>query len=301
MIEDQKLDTKKEWCYECVNSIAKLKNNLKHKNFISFEIIKEIEIGYLFLVSCIINISGKKKLFILKKIEINSSKQENELQEEIKKIKSINNKYIININNFFIKKEGNKKIMYILIDFCKYGNLEKIIYQSNYLNSRIIWKIFIQIILGLKALYLNNIVIDKLFLHNIFLDKERNVKIGGFFNVLDFNFKGNMSSSYISPEMLDSNSNNNKYDMWCLGCILYELLYHKKPYGNEENSTVSIWSKSYEYELDFKQILLKLLCEEKKRLSFQELMNDRIFRRKVIEINLFDEIINKDDIKGKNI
>ena len=255
-----------DWRYECKNIIEKVDKNLKQKNYLSYDIIKKIgniQVGNLFLVSCVTNLFGQKDLFILEKIEIKSLKQENELQEQIKKIQMINSEYIMNINASFISEEENKKIMNILINYYKYNNLEEIVYKLNFLNSKIIWKIFIQIIQGLKALNSKNIILDKLFLNNIYLDKEKNVKIGGYSDILNFNLNINYYSDFYYPEILEFN--NNKFNIWCLGCILYEMVFQKKFNEIEDNHSISLISqKSSDYDSEFKQILSKLLSKGKK-------------------------------------
>ena len=140
-------------------------------------------------------------------------------------------------------------------------------------------KIFIQLILGLKSLHLNKIFVKYFNLKNIFLDNENNIKIGGIDYFLDFSDESN--------ENINENSN-----IFSLGCILYELIF-KKPFKNLPLDF------SDNFDNDFKNILPKLLCDEKKRLKLDEILI--ILKNKIIEVNLFYKIKTKNKIKSKNI
>ena len=89
------------------------------------------------------------------------------------------------------------------MDYYEYGNIENIINQKYSLNYRIIWRMFIQIALGIKAFHKNNIILKNLCPRNIFIDNERNIKIGGYGLTLDFTDEEylNSLSLYTSPEL----------------------------------------------------------------------------------------------------
>ncbi len=136
-------------------------------------------------------IKKNNNLFILQKIEIKSNEEKNKFLSEIKKLNLIDSKYILKVEKYSIEKEEEKEIAYIYINYYK-NNLEKIIYELNFLNSRIIWKIFFQLLLGLQSLHLNNILIKYFDTKNIFLDNENNIKLGGIFKFLNFSKKMNI-------------------------------------------------------------------------------------------------------------
>ncbi len=253
----------------------------------SYKIIKSIgktKNGDLFLIIFEnIKIDDENdNLFILNKIEIKSNNEKNKISSEIEKLNKIDSKYIIKIYKYYIEKENDKEFGYFFIKYYK-NNLEKIIYELNFLTSRFIWKIFIQLILGLQSLHLNNIFVKYFSLKNIFLDNENNIKIGGINYFLD-----------LSNENKEDENINDKSNIFSLGCILYELIF-KKPYKNFN------FDFSENCEEDFKKILPKLLCNEKNRIKLNEILYEPIIKNKIIEINLFDEIIIKNKIKSKNL
>ena len=78
------------------------------------------------------------------------------------------------------------------------------------------------------------------------------------------------------------------------------MVFQKKFNEIEDNHSISLLSqKSSDYDSEFKQILSKLLTKGKKRLNFESLDKERILRKKSVEINIFDKLIQKNDIKGK--
>ena len=231
--------------------------NINKKSYKIFREIGKTKNGDLFLI----NDDENNNLFIVNKIEIKSNEEKNKILNKIEKLNKIDSEYIIKIDKHFIEKENNKEFGYFFIKYYK-NSLEKII-ELNFLTSRIIWKIFIQLILGLQSLHLNNIFVKYFNLKNIFLDNENNIKIGGIDYFLDF-----------SEENINENSN-----IFSLGCILYELIF-KKPFKNLPLDF------SDNFDNDFKNILPKLLCDdEKKRLKLDEILN--ILKNKINEVIYF--------------
>ena len=126
--------------------------NINKKSYKIFREIGKTKNGDLFLI----NDDENNNLFIVNKIEIKSNEEKNKILNKIKKSNKIDSEYIIKIDKHFIDKENNKEFGYFFIKYYK-NNLEKII-ELNFLTSRIIWKIFIQLILGLQSFNLNDIL-----------------------------------------------------------------------------------------------------------------------------------------------
>lgn len=266
---DNKIEEKKENnSYEIIKSIGKTKN------------------GELFLVSYDLDKSGTKKNYMLRKIEVKSEKEKDKISEEVKKINLIDSKFLIKINDFFIENQNQKEICCIITDYYEYGNLENIINQKNSLNYRIIWRIFIQIALGLKALHKNNIILKNLCPRNIFIDNERNIKIGGYGLILDFIDQEyiNSLSLYTSPELLNGQDYSKKSDIWSLGCILYELYFKKRPFQFLDNILKANYEMADNCDNDLKYFLTKLLCQENKRILINQLLTDMKFKKKIARI-----------------
>ena len=289
-----------------------IENHQKFKNILEnhgYEIIKKLyktKYGELFLIFDKLN-RNEENIYFLYSIESKSEKQKYQIEKEIDNLKKIDSKYIMKIIKHYFFSEKGKEIILIILNYYE-NNLFKIIkYESDFLNSRNIWKFFLQTVLGLYSLNLNNIMPSYLTPQNIYIDKENNIKIVGINMVLDIaNDNENMKETlnrYYSPEII-KNEKNEKSIIWSLGCILYDLVF-KKPafYGRDkidiENNVLKInYNLPSVCEKELYLILQKLICEKTKRLTIKELISEEIFKKKIIELNLFSEII-KDNVQGK--
>ena len=256
----------------------------------SYEIIKAIgktKKWELFLVLYDLDKSGTKNNYLLKKIEIESEKEKDKISKEIKQINLIDSKYVIKIYDFFIENQNQKEFCCIITDYYENGNLENLLSKKYPLNYRIIWRIFIQIVLGIKELHKNDIILKNLCPRNIFIDNERNVKIGGYGLALDFVDEEylNSLSLYTSPELLNGQNYTKKSDIWSLGCILYELSFKKRAFQFLDNILNFNYEIADNCESDLKYFLQKLLCREYKRTLINELLIDMRFKKKLLEIN----------------
>ena len=276
-----------------------------------YKLIKNIgfdKYGKLLLVSYNINELLNKKLYVMEKIEVKSSKLKSEIIKKMDVLKNINSKYINKVYDYYFVNEEGKCFAFILMDYCEKGDLNQIIYETNYLNQRTIWRIFIQIVQGLKSLFSNNIILKSLTTLNILIDKKNNAKIGRFDIIYDFVdeylFQENENLlSYVSPEILNGLPYTNKCIVWSLGCILYELVFKNKAFNYFDNN-IKIEIQRFEIPdncgINFKIFLSKLLCEEQNRLTINEIIYNGIVKNQLIDNNLFDEILkDKNKVKGK--
>ena len=87
------------------------KNN--EENY-SYEIIKTIHDEELFLVSCNLNKTGHKDLYLLKKIIIKKDMGKKKLIQKIDRFKSLNIIYLLNIYGYFIEKKEQEETLCIL-------------------------------------------------------------------------------------------------------------------------------------------------------------------------------------------
>jgi hypothetical protein len=200
------------------DDLHKIQNILKNHGFEIIKYIEKTKNGNLFLISDILN-KNKKNMYFLHKIEFKSKEEKKKIEKEIDIVKKINSKYLMKIIEHFFFSEKEKDNVLIILNYYE-NNLTKIIHQSNFLNSRNVWKIFIQIILGLNSLILENMLPLDLIPQNIYIDNENNIKIGGINNILDF-----------SDEKKEDENINDKTNIFSLGSILYELIF-KKPFKN---------------------------------------------------------------------
>ena len=138
-------------------------HNDKEEDY-SYKIVKTIDnpYGKLFIVLCDLNKSGQKKQYFLKKLMIERKEEKEILIEEIEKIKTLKCKYVVNICDYFIEEKEQKEYLCILMEYFENDNLEELIKKEKFLNSRNIWRIFIQLIIGLNSIHSKDIIIKDL-------------------------------------------------------------------------------------------------------------------------------------------
>ena len=100
-----------------------------------------------------------------------------------------------------------------------------------------IWRIFIQLVKGLKALHDLKILHRDLKSANVFLENDGSAKLGDL-NVSKVAKRGigytqTGTPYYASPEVWKDQPYDNKSDIWSLGCVLYEMITLKTPFRAE--------------------------------------------------------------------
>ena len=179
------------------------------------------------------------KYYCLKIINItekNFSKNNN----EILILKKLNNhpNIIKYINNY---KTSNN--LYIIFEFCEYSDFNHLIKnnikEKIYINEDIIWEFSYQCLKGLEYLHNNNIIHRDIKLLNIFLTKDKVIKIGdlGMAKIITnkvINLYSRVGTPlYLPPELIKKENYDFKADIWSLGCSIYQLASLKPPFFDE--------------------------------------------------------------------
>ena len=280
-------------------NIIESKNEIKtedenHEN--PYEIIENLgktKKGELFLATF------NEKLCMIYKIELKSQIEKDQIIDEIKKINSLKSEFIVKINNYFYENQNMKEYFCIVIDNYKNGNLSNLIQKNYPLSTRMIWRIFLQLALGIKAFHENDMILKDLHPGNIYLDDEMNIKIGSYGLISDFSKKENLNTyEFYSPEIINGGDFSKESDIWSLGIILYKLVFNDKPFNLKNNIFNYNDINNGNCDTDFNYVLSKLLCNENKRVSINKLLIDMRIKKKLLEVNLFDEVV-EENIKSK--
>ena len=110
--------------------------------------------------------------------------------------------------------------------------------EQTYLREEDIWRIFIQVVKGLKALHDTNIFHRDLKSANVFLNKDGTAKLGDM-NVSKVAKRGLLYTQtgtpyYASPEVWRDQPYDMKSDIWSLGCVLYESITLRPPFRADD-------------------------------------------------------------------
>jgi len=226
--------------------------------------------------------------------------------EEIEVQGRWNSPYIVRYYDSFI---DDKSRINIVMEYCENGDLH------SYLNKRqkhvsevTIWRFFVQITLGLHYLHSQDIFHRDLKSLNIFLTKDYSVKIGdlgeatikknnsgngGKQQKLNFNIAVG-TPYYFSPELWNGSIYTDKWDIWALGWILYELWWLWKPFEGKDYDELKekILSGKYKpipkiYSSSLSNLVGTMLnLDPKKRPSTEDIIDSKAFQRQSIILHL---------------
>ena len=157
---------------------------------------------------------------------------------------------IIKYLESFINEDDKK--LYVVMEYAEAGDLKKLIERAATrrapLAERTIWKVFFQIINGLRYMHSHRILHRDLKPANVFVSSGGKAKLG------DLGLGRELSSSskqahtrvgtpyYMSPERISEEGYSLSSDIWSLGCILYEMAALHNPFFREGLDLVSLIS-----------------------------------------------------------
>lgn len=204
------------------------------------------------------------------------------LDKEISILRTLDHPNVVRIYEFF----EEVKRLYIVMEFCKGGELFAEIVKRKYLTEIHAAHIMYQLFSTLDYLHGRGIMHRDLKPENILLEERHdvmNIKIIDFGAATIFDDKpingivGTMF--YIAPDVFQGNYDF-MCDIWSCGVILYILLAGYPPFDGKSDQEIISRIKSYEYSTsqepwsnisqDAKDLLSKLLCQSKKRVSSRQ-------------------------------
>lgn len=241
------------------NSLAAFQTELSSENSLEIKIRTQspMKIGdYLYYTPCIgkgsfsrvfigHKIGETSRYVAIKRTSISQAKKMSmdRLKREIKILKTIDHPNIVKFYDAFTDVAHN---VYIITEFCNYGNLSKYI-DNEKLDENTIRKYMTQFKDGLYYLLSNNIVHRDIKPENILLHKDKDgnviVKIAdlGFAKCFDNLEEETMLQTlcgtpmYLAPEVLGSKKYTIVSDLWSVGIIIYQLLFHTTPFLKPRN------------------------------------------------------------------
>uniref|UniRef100_A0A915PPF6 non-specific serine/threonine protein kinase n=1 Tax=Setaria digitata TaxID=48799 RepID=A0A915PPF6_9BILA len=180
------------------------------------------------------------------------------------------------------------RILFIQMEYCEKSTLRNLIDSSKLLkNSRRIWRLFREILLGLQYIHQEGMIHRDIKPMNILIDGSDHAKIGDFglatrdimsknlasLNESDMSFsmtKDIGTALYIAPELLSTASGScdytTKIDVYSLGIVLFEMFYRPLLPGMERIAIIKNLRGSGHFPSDFGNGILEVHQKAVKKL-----------------------------------
>ena len=280
-----------------------------------FEILKKLGDG---AYSIVYKVRRKEdnKIYALKKVKLQnlSDKEKENALNEVRILASVKSPFVISYKEAFI--EDSDSSLCLVMEFADKGDLYQKITEFKKIGCLFeevdIWRIFIQMVRGLKSLHDMKILHRDLKSANIFLESDGSAKIGDL-NVSKVAKKGlgytqTGTPYYASPEVWKDNPYDSKSDIWSLGCVTYEMVTLHPPFRAQ--SMEGLYKKvikgnypkiSDNYSSDLSElikILLKVNAEE--RPSCAQILKHPIVKKRLDYFQAQNGIADYDDNMDEN-
>ena len=279
-----------------------------------FEILEKLGDG---AYSVVYKVRRKEdsQIYALKKVSLaNLSQKEKENSlNEVRILASVKSTFVIAYKEAFIDETDQS--LCIVMEYADKGDLYQKITQFKKLGCLIdevdIWRIFIQMTKGLKALHDLKILHRDLKSANIFLFGDGSAKIGDL-NVSKVAKKGmgytqTGTPYYASPEVWRDEPYDIKSDIWSLGCVTYEMMALHPPFRaeNMEKLYEKVIKCQYgkisdRYSDDLREIIKMLLkVSTKERPTCGQILRHPLVKKRIefFQAQAGNENIDIDDME----
>ena len=279
-----------------------------------FEILEKLGDG---AYSVVYKVRRKEdsKIYALKKVKLQnlSDKEKENSLNEVRILASVKSTFVIAYKEAFI--DENDQSLCIVMEYADKGDLYQKICQFKKMGCLIeevdVWRIFIQMTKGLKALHDLKILHRDLKSANIFLFSDGSAKIGDL-NVSKVAYKGlgytqTGTPYYASPEVWRDEPYDIKSDIWSLACVTYEMLALHPPFRAENME--ALYNKvikcqygkiSDRYSSDISEILKLLLkVKSKERPTCGQILKHPLVKKRLefFQAQAGNENIDIDDME----
>jgi serine/threonine protein kinase len=184
--------------------------------------------------SSIVKLCEKDNVLVAIKVMTLKSLDNDLVKSELNNHSRIDHPNIVKMHHYFYNKI--KSDLYIVLDYCKYKDLEVIKKNKKIFSVEEIRYCMKQIFSAVNYLHSLNIIHRDLKLLNILVDENKQLKLADFGFSLDLNVSSNENKhvtgtyNYIPPEILKKEPYSKYGDIWSLGIMMYIMCYGKAPF-----------------------------------------------------------------------
>jgi NIMA (never in mitosis gene a)-related kinase len=276
----------------------------------NFEILEKLGEGS---YSTVYKVKRKidNQIYALKKVKLSNlnEKEKTNSLNEVRILASVKSKYVISYKEAFFDEKDST--LGVVMEYADNGDLYKKILEYKqkkiYFEEIDIWKIFIQLVKGLKALHDLQILHRDLKSANVFLFKDGHAKLGDL-NVSKVAKRGlgytqTGTPYYASPEIWKDLPYDNKSDIWSLGCVLYEMITLHPPFRSKNmdelykkvlSGDIGNLPEKYSNDL-YEVVLLMMKVNSNKRPNCNDILNNTFVKKRIEFFKSMNNSENNDD------
>ena len=276
----------------------------------NFEILEKLGEGS---YSTVYKVKRKidNQIYALKKVKLSNlnEKEKTNSLNEVRILASVKSKYVISYKEAFFNEKDST--LGVVMEYADNGDLYKKILEYKqkkiYFEEIDIWKIFIQLVKGLKALHDLQILHRDLKSANVFLFKDGHAKLGDL-NVSKVAKRGlgytqTGTPYYASPEIWKDLPYDNKSDIWSLGCVLYEMITLHPPFRSKNmdelykkvlSGDIGNLPEKYSNDL-YEVVLLMMKVNSNKRPNCNDILNNTFVKKRIEYFKSMNNSENNED------